>query len=116
MINNDMIEKDVYSTEEVKTNKIWIDGRPIYRKVYHMQITNDSGINIPCGITNMNTIINCYGCIARDNLFLPIPNPRYNYNATIEIYVDPNGIIVNTQSSRKDMYITIILEYIKTTD
>lgn len=26
-------EKDIYSTEEVKTNKVWIDGKPIYRKV-----------------------------------------------------------------------------------
>ena len=25
--------KDVYSTDEVKTNKVWIDGKPIYRKV-----------------------------------------------------------------------------------
>lgn len=26
--------QDVYSTNEVKTNKIWIDGKPIYRKVF----------------------------------------------------------------------------------
>ena len=25
--------KEIYSTNEVKTNKIWIDGKPIYRKV-----------------------------------------------------------------------------------
>ena len=25
---------DYYSTSEVKTNKVWIDGKPIYRKVY----------------------------------------------------------------------------------
>lgn len=25
--------KDIYSTDEVKTNKVWIDGKPIYRKV-----------------------------------------------------------------------------------
>lgn len=25
---------DYYSTEETKTNKVWIDGKPIYRKVY----------------------------------------------------------------------------------
>lgn len=24
---------DMYSTEETKTNKVWIDGKPIYRKV-----------------------------------------------------------------------------------
>lgn len=25
---------NIYSTDEIKTNKIWIDGKPIYRKVY----------------------------------------------------------------------------------
>lgn len=27
------LENDVYSTEEVKTNRKWIDGKPIYRKI-----------------------------------------------------------------------------------
>ena len=40
MINKDMMQ-DVYSTKEVKTNKVWIDGKPIYRKV----IAN----NVSCG-------------------------------------------------------------------
>ena len=26
---------DVYSTTETKTNKVWIDGKPIYRKCYY---------------------------------------------------------------------------------
>ena len=26
--------KDIYSTTETKTNKVWIDGKPIYRKVF----------------------------------------------------------------------------------
>lgn len=30
--------QDVYSTEEVKTNKVWIDGKPIYKKVYPVTI------------------------------------------------------------------------------
>lgn len=30
---------DVYSTDEVLTNKVWIDGKPIYRKVYPVTIT-----------------------------------------------------------------------------
>lgn len=38
MINNDMIEKDVYSTEEIRTNEKWIDGKPIYRKMVDIGI------------------------------------------------------------------------------
>lgn len=30
---DDTAEADTYSLEEVKTNKVWIDGKPIYRKV-----------------------------------------------------------------------------------
>ena len=30
---NDKLNQDVYSTSEIKTNKIWIDNKPIYRKV-----------------------------------------------------------------------------------
>lgn len=29
-------EVDIYSTSEVKTNKVWIDGKPIYRVVRHI--------------------------------------------------------------------------------
>lgn len=28
-INSNLTPKDVYSTDEVKTNKVWIDGKPI---------------------------------------------------------------------------------------
>lgn len=27
-----LTSRDVYSTDEVKTNKVWIDGKPIYRR------------------------------------------------------------------------------------
>ena len=32
--NGEAGAKDVYSTTETKTNKVWIDGKPIYRKVF----------------------------------------------------------------------------------
>lgn len=31
--------EDVYSTDEVKTNKVWIDNKPIYRKVIEVALT-----------------------------------------------------------------------------
>lgn len=33
-INEDFLPGEVYSTNEQKTNKIWIDGKPIYRRVF----------------------------------------------------------------------------------
>lgn len=32
---NELKNAEVYSTSEVKTNKVWIDGKPIYRKSYY---------------------------------------------------------------------------------
>jgi len=46
---------DVYSTSETKTNKKWIDGKEIYRKVLQFSRTNDSQFSITLG-TNINEI------------------------------------------------------------
>ena len=56
---------EYYSTEEVKTNKVWIDGKPIYRNVYDIDLTfsaegwKDSGKII----ADIDKIIDsrCYG-------------------------------------------------------
>ena len=44
---------DIYSTDEVKTNKIWIDGRPIYRKVY----TFNTITTLDIGTSNIADIV-----------------------------------------------------------
>ncbi len=50
--------EDVYSTDEVKTNKVWIDGKPIYRKVIEYTMTNSPGEypSVNTGITNVEHI------------------------------------------------------------
>ena len=51
---------DRYSTDEVKTNKVWIDNRPIYRKVIHItSLSANQGYNHT--ISNLNEIIKVYG-------------------------------------------------------
>ncbi len=57
--------KEVYSTDEVKTNKVWIDGKPIYRKVSTQTITTPEGF---CPIDDFDTslvdsVISIYGSI-----------------------------------------------------
>ena len=44
--------QDVYSTEEVKTNKVWIDNKPVYRKVLVVNQAISSDISIPSTIPN----------------------------------------------------------------
>ena len=48
---------DVYSENETKTNKIWIDGKPIYRKVFKFDKTGfNSNIDIKSGIDDLVNI------------------------------------------------------------
>ena len=43
---------EYYSTTETKTNKVWIDGKPIYRKVLVVNQTISSDTTIPSTIPN----------------------------------------------------------------
>lgn len=52
---------NVYSTNEVKTNEVWIDGKPIYRKVLDITSIGASGIEYNHGISNFGTLIDVYG-------------------------------------------------------
>jgi len=78
--------KDTYSTSETKTNKVWIDNKPIYRKVFQVTVTqNLADTTIPNSfISNIDTVINVNGILknAFGNVF-PLPN------------VSPNGTLVN---------------------
>lgn len=53
---------DTYSTSEVKTNKVWIDGKPIYRKIVKYSLTDDSEV-----FPAFNT-----GILNVDNMFIKI--------------------------------------------
>ena len=47
---------DTFSTDEVMTNKIWVDGKPIYRKAF--SFTQWGGLGYDTGLTNIENIIN----------------------------------------------------------
>ena len=48
---------DEYSTSEVNTGKVWIDNKPIYRKViYVSSLPNATSVDYPHNITNVDTI------------------------------------------------------------
>ena len=46
--------KDVYSTSGVKTNKIWIDGKPIYKKVLDITSGMSASFSVPHNIKNID--------------------------------------------------------------
>ena len=57
--------KDLYSTDEVKTNKVWIDGKPIYRKAF-----DETSLALSTLYTlanNVETIVNSQIMCLRNN-------------------------------------------------
>lgn len=52
---------NIYSTDEVKTNKIWIDGSPIYRKTLEINFpTSSASSSTPHNISNISMVIFAY--------------------------------------------------------
>ena len=110
--------KEVYSTDEVKTNKVWIDGKPIYRKVTTQTITTPKG----CPIDNFDTslvdsIISIYGSIKQPSGNI---TPISFYNKT----EDGAYVYMSKEINRFILFarelgigdVILIVEYTKTTD
>lgn len=105
-INDSLV--DNYSTDEVKTNNTWIDGKPIYRKVFKFALqeltantwNEISGITVPSGA---NVLVNALAKRELDNSVMPI---SVNMGTTT-VSVNPfSAFSINM----------LILEYTKTTD
>ena len=118
---------DTYSLEETKTNGIWVDKKPIYRKVIKITSIPTNEERIKAGITSFNELITLK-CLVRDssdNSWRQIPwtvghsgstfisnwNAGITYNSKDDIVFIQCG----TDFKRTNLgYIT--LEYTKTTD
>lgn len=111
--------KDIYSTDEVVTDKVWIDGKPIYRKVVTQTITTSSSENIISGfdISLIDNIISFYGSIKQPSgTITPI-----SYSASEE-----DGAFICMSKARNSFVlytkaygagdVILIVEYTKTTD
>lgn len=109
-VNNQV--KDVYSTNEVKTNKIWIDEKPVYRKIF----TGDIASSIEHGLTNVS-FVNSYGyMMSSSGAFVTLPSVRpTNAGYYIGYYVT-NQYIIFDKVADVNGVATITLEYTKTTD
>ena len=112
-----------YSTSEVKTNKTWINNKPIYRKVITTTNTVTNDTTISHNISNADLIYIekafIYGSIG---LCWDIPIGLYGTGGTsvtdrLNLYVDRNVIGFKCDTSWGNSWTkVIILEYTKTTD
>lgn len=108
-----------YSTSEVFTGKLWIDGKKIYRKVVNFgTLPNTGGKNVNHNISNIETITNYYGLAYRqnDNVWMHIDMPRQSSYLTIGSWVTTTQISIETGTDRTNMTAIVVIEYTKTTN
>lgn len=109
--------KDVYSTEETLTNKVWIDGKPIYRKVVDCgALPNNSLKTVAHNIANIGFVINLYGIASDGSEWLPLPASYYS-NSAVGLSVDGTNISLRPYTNRTTYTTTYVtIEYTKSTD
>lgn len=119
----EIINGEVYSTTEVKTNKVWINNKPIYRTVVAVNFGNSGTTQITTAhnIVNIDEITHyelrwydttdsCWYCNYKD-----VGTQYYIYMGNVSktnVKVSQNSF--NWQNRTRDRYCTI--EYTKTTD
>lgn len=111
--------KEVYSTDEVKTNKVWIDGKPVYRKVVTQTITTPGSLNIIDGfdVSLINDIISISGSIKQPSGAITPISYYVSESDAAFIYMskDLNAFVLNGKQFGVGDVI-LIVEYTKTTD
>ena len=115
-------QEDIYSTEEQKTNKVWIDGKPLYKKVLKINnIRIDNSTIIITNILNMDTLINAEGLFIDGSNGIYSPYPIYSGTNFLQMYISQDGTKIgftgnDTWSANINRTHLFILEYTKTTD
>lgn len=109
--------EEVYSTDEVKTNKIWIDGKPIYRKVVSGTI-NATGNNQVILTGDIDSLIDYSGYIndPAENLKLIIGKSTYTDGGSSRIIQISNSIYMGYANNYHNLNFYAVVEYTKTTE
>ncbi len=111
---------DVYSTDEVKTNKVWIDGKPIYRKVINMgNLPSNSSKIINHNIKNIDfvTSISGLGVTSTNHYNIPFsPNEAMFSGLSVSMRASSTEISVSANKTVSGHTVYGIMEYTKTTD
>ena len=115
-INN----KNIYSTEEIKTNKIWIDDKPIYKITIERSISTGSS-QLKISNLNIETLVD-YNAICRRNSVNSNEDYEKPYYFSETDYYriffrkTTNTIETRLQNTYTNNIERITLEYTKTTD
>lgn len=116
---DEKIAKDgVYSTTETKTNKVWIDGKPIYRKVVVTTSDIAGGGYIPIS-SNIDMLVDFGGTgyFGSNRYLRQFPWLAADYQGTLNGYNSTSAYYYsNTQTGVLGSGSKLWFEYTKTTD
>lgn len=119
--------KELFSTDEVKTNKVWVDGKPIYRKIY---ISSDFNFNddtklgtSKTAINNIDDLVSISGGVKNEQYFIPLnvgiwsgdDTSTWKFSGIITSAGTINIDLGEQVYSSKDN-LKVVVEYTKTTD
>ena len=114
-------DAEVYSTSEVKTSKIWIDGKSIYRKVIDIGALPDTTQKAIASGVDFSTafLVKMYGVCKHSSsnvcFALPFSNPA-TLGYSIMLNIDnQNNVVVTAGTDRTEYTGYVIIEYTKPT-
>ena len=113
---------DLYSTSEVKTNKVWIDGKPIYRRVVEINNPNQEWQPIDISTFFSNRDMICKGDIVYGVLASGMILTEYSRSDTdcLAVLVGKNvhnvASVIYCYSTNSIAKLIVSVEYTKTTD
>lgn len=110
-------DADSYSTTETLTGGKWIDGKPIYRKVWNIPSFTDN-MSFSGGLSNVETVIKMYGTsyFVAESLCSQFPRNSAGNYFDVVYQVSTDTIIFANYSGYNGSKVLLIMEYTKTTD
>lgn len=105
-------DTDEYSTSEVKTNKVWIDGKPIYRKCFELT-SPSNGTVLVSGAAEFTDMGGWFKDSANDDL-VPFPHAIAGGTRYLRLNEGNHEIYLSIQATIYKCNIWV--EYTKTTD
>lgn len=106
-----LLDMNVYpELEKEKIIGIWIDGKPIYRKVVNMgNLPNNNTKSVKHGLSNF-VIRTINGAATNGSIHIGISG------LNDEVYINKTDVIWGTKANRSSFTAYVVLEYTKTTD
>ena len=107
-----------YSTTEVNTQKKWINGKDIYRKVYNiarLQANTATNLDSSINTSTVQSIVHFEGCATdKNNALVPLPYHNGQQNAYDNYwYILSGGLYIVTMTMGEVSQATITIEYTK---